>query len=354
MPKPQFTIFFLQNGTKSHSVLAKIQAEKQVNSYQFQPFRPFVLSIFQNNTCILHHFVFLVWLPTRIFSSPITHFQALKPNILMTILPFLVLCFMVIKGFIYTITVDFYAYRLASSSILNCVQHQNALRLAPKRTAFSSILHCIQRQNALRLAANYTAFSSKQPQNGCKWRSPEINIHFACIYNYPLFASKQTFARINFLRQGRRLVSYEGSHNVKIRTKNFTEIQEQHGKQWLITAKRQSDWLFQQKAFRWQTMADGNKKKPLPDRGKAQLALTTPHRATVKKMLITVLSHYQSDKRWFLGINNLSPSFTPKASYQASICGRAPFTRHLPSACGSAFVRLRISCSVMFCPQTAA
>ena len=71
-------------------------------------------------------------------------------------------------------------------------------------------------------------------------------------------------------------------------------------------------------------------------------------------MLITVLSHYQSDKRWFLGINNLSPSFTPKASYQASMWGKAPFTRHLPRACGSAFVRLRISCSVMFCPQTAA
>ena|GEM_PF-1631304 len=102
-----------------------------------------------------------------------------------------------------------------------------------------------------------------------------------------------------------------------------------------------------------QTMPDGSKKKPLPDRCKANLALTTPHRATVN-YVFTVLSHYQSDKRWLFGINNLSPSFTPKASYQASMWGKAPFTRHLPRACGSAFVRLRISCSVMFCPQTAA
>jgi len=36
----------------------------------------------------------------------------------------------------------------------------------------------------------------------------------------PLFASKQTFARIVFLRQGERLVDEKGTHNVKIPTKN--------------------------------------------------------------------------------------------------------------------------------------
>lgn len=29
--------------------------------------------------------------------------------------------------------------------------------------------------------------------------------------------------------------------------------------------------------------------------------------------------NYQSSKRWFLGMNSLSPCFTPNASYHASI-----------------------------------
>ncbi len=40
------------------------------------------------------------------------------------------------------------------------------------------------------------------------------------MYNYPLFASKQTFARIDFLRQDERLVRKNGTHSVKI----FAEI----------------------------------------------------------------------------------------------------------------------------------
>jgi len=50
-----------------------------------------------------------------------------------------------------------------------------------------------------------------------------IRIHFACIYNQPLFTSKQTFARIDFLRQGERLVSRKGTHNVKILAENKTK-----------------------------------------------------------------------------------------------------------------------------------
>ena len=42
------------------------------------------------------------------------------------------------------------------------------------------------------------------------------------MYNYPLLASKQTFARIDFLRQGERLVDKKATHNVKIYTKKFT------------------------------------------------------------------------------------------------------------------------------------
>ena len=40
------------------------------------------------------------------------------------------------------------------STILPCIQHQNALHLASKRIAFCSILHCVQHQNALYFAAN--------------------------------------------------------------------------------------------------------------------------------------------------------------------------------------------------------
>ena len=50
-----------------------------------------------------------------------------------------------------------------------------------------------------------------------------MRIHFACIYNQPHFASKQTFARIDFLRQGERLVSRKGTRNVKILAENKTK-----------------------------------------------------------------------------------------------------------------------------------
>ena len=44
------------------------------------------------------------------------------------------------------------------------------------------------------------------------------------MYNCPLFASKQTSARIDFLRQGGRLVGKKGSHNVKFYTEKRTKI----------------------------------------------------------------------------------------------------------------------------------
>jgi len=39
----------------------------------------------------------------------------------------------------------------------------------------------------------------------------------------PLFASKQTFARIDFLRQGERLVDEKGTYYVKFLSKNQTK-----------------------------------------------------------------------------------------------------------------------------------
>ena len=149
--------------SKFHSVLAKIQAVKWVNGHYFQSFTPFVLSVFGNETCILHHFAFLVWLPTQNFSSPITHIQPLKSHFLTVVLPFLTMFLMVLKGFIYTIPVYFYAYLLAFSTKMHCIQHQNAQHLAPK----------------------HTAFSSKWPPKACKWRSFEINIHFAAFTSPP-------------------------------------------------------------------------------------------------------------------------------------------------------------------------
>ena len=43
------------------------------------------------------------------------------------------------------------------------------------------------------------------------------------MYNYPLLASKQTFARIDFLRQGERLVDKKATFCVKFLTKNYTK-----------------------------------------------------------------------------------------------------------------------------------
>ena len=53
----------------------------------------------------------------------------------------------------------------------------------------------------------------------------EINIHFAGIYNSPIFTSKPTFARIDFLRQGGRLVDEKGTQSVKNYTKKLTRFQ---------------------------------------------------------------------------------------------------------------------------------
>ena len=61
----------------------------------------------------------------------------------MCILPFLAMCFMVLTGFIYTIAVYFYAYRLAFSSVWYCILLHFTLRFAPKRTAFSIKTHCV-------------------------------------------------------------------------------------------------------------------------------------------------------------------------------------------------------------------
>ena len=61
----------------------------------------------------------------------------------MGILPLLAMFFKHLEGFIYTISVHFYSCRLAFSTILHCVLHQNALHLAAFHPAFSTKMHCV-------------------------------------------------------------------------------------------------------------------------------------------------------------------------------------------------------------------
>ena len=115
--------FILQYRSIFRSILAKMLVKKLVKNHCFYPLTPWGLSIFKPKTCILHHLAFLVWLLTHVFSSPNTCFQPLKTYFLMVILPLLAMWFMVLKGFVYTIAVDDYAFRLAFCSILHRVQH---------------------------------------------------------------------------------------------------------------------------------------------------------------------------------------------------------------------------------------
>ena len=72
-----------------------------------------------------------------------------------------------------------------------------------------------------------------------KWRFLEINIHFIVSTDQPLFASKQTFARIDFLRQGGRLVGKKGTHNVKFLAEILTDC----GK---LTSEQEGKWTSEQ------------------------------------------------------------------------------------------------------------
>ena len=49
------------------------------------------------------------------------------------------------------------------------------------------------------------------------------------MYNYPLWASKQTFVRIDFLRQGGRLADKKGAFCVKFLTEKITAVDELTG-----------------------------------------------------------------------------------------------------------------------------
>ena len=92
--------------------------------------------------------------------------------------------------------------------------------LVTKKLSFSLRLAHI----ALHLAPSRLVFSGKRLNKWCKWRLIEINIHFANIRKLPLFASKRTFARIVFLRQGGRLVEKKGTLCVKNLAEKMTKL----------------------------------------------------------------------------------------------------------------------------------
>ena len=185
-----------------HHLLAKWEAIFHAIWRYFQPNTLYNYANFKNKTCILHHFAFLFWWPTHNFSSPNIRFLPLKRPFLMPISPFLPLFLMARRGFVYTISADIYAHWPAFSSKLHCILHHFTLRLAPKCTPFSTKTHSILHQNAVHLAPKRSVFSIKWPKIGWERRLLKINIHFACMYNCPHFASKQTSARIDFLRPG--------------------------------------------------------------------------------------------------------------------------------------------------------
>ena len=83
------------------------------------------------------------------------------------------------------------------------------MRFAPYCTAFSGILHYIVPKTA-----------RKTVQMAFSWNK----YSFYIIHRLTPFCIKPTFARIDFLRQGRRLVSKKGAYNVKFLAEKLTGL----------------------------------------------------------------------------------------------------------------------------------
>ena len=158
--------FILQYCSNFRSVLARIQAKKQVNFHYFYLLTPWCLSILKPRTCILHHFTFLVWLPTRIFFNSKNLLFAPKNPLFSGYFATFEPCFNGSRRFcLYHFSVflcfssciqQHFALHLAPFYLVFSIKthpilRQNALHLAPKRTSFCTILPCIQRQIALNL-----------------------------------------------------------------------------------------------------------------------------------------------------------------------------------------------------------
>ena len=79
-------------------------------------------------------------------------------------------------------------------------------------------MHCVLRYIAPHLV-------SKSPKIWCKWPLFDINIHLTAFTGYPLFALKQTSARIDFLRLVGLLVNYKPLIMLKFMLKSRQKVE---------------------------------------------------------------------------------------------------------------------------------
>ena len=89
------------------------------------------------------------------------------------------------------------------------------------------------------------------------------------------------------------------------------------------------------------------------DRGSSKTNGTSPcplHKG--EKEMFNHVRYYQIEARFSGAMYIGSVSVMPNASYQALMCGKAPFTRQRPSECGSLLVYTRICSSRILPAQT--
>ena len=119
--KVKSSIYILQNTSSSPTHSSKNKRSLAGKLPLFSILYIFCFVCFRVRTCVLHHFTFLVWLPTHYFLCPITRFLPLKTHFLTAFLPFSAMFLMVVKGLFIPIAVNFYAFHLTFSSILHCI-----------------------------------------------------------------------------------------------------------------------------------------------------------------------------------------------------------------------------------------
>ena len=88
---------------------------------------------------------------------------------------------------------------------LYCVLQELVLHLARVSIAFSTSQHCVQHELALRFVGDSNAFCCKQPKFSPKQRFFSPKTHCSLLTRHSLFAVRQTFARIDYLRTSERL-----------------------------------------------------------------------------------------------------------------------------------------------------
>ena len=136
---------------------------------------------------------------------------------------------MVLGGFVYAIAVDFYAFRLAFSSIQYSILLHFTLRFGAFYLAFCCILHCVLVLNGVCFTAFYPAFWCILPhillqiarygaQNVYLNRGKRLFIHL-----YTHLVLPQTSWRNTRKIVGEQRIGWKNrSHNVKFRAQNVT------------------------------------------------------------------------------------------------------------------------------------